>query len=184
MTDPNQELIVYVDEHGVPTGETAPKLDAHTANTRLHSAFSCYIFNGLGQVLVTQRALVKKVWPGVWTNSVCGHILPNEKREHAIIRRADYELGIKLSDIKVVLPSYKYKTPPFNGIIENEFCPVYLARLFGDIHPNPEEVKDYKWLDWSDFLEQLEGDKADKWSYWCRDQVKLLAPKELAGYIK
>jgi isopentenyl-diphosphate delta-isomerase len=60
-----QELIYYVDENDIPTGETAPKLEAHTANTRLHAAFSCYIFNDKGEFLVTQRAKSKKVWPGV-----------------------------------------------------------------------------------------------------------------------
>ena len=92
MANPNQELIVYVDENGIPTGETAPKLDAHTLNTRLHAAFSCYIFNDQGEFLVTRRALTKKVWPGVWTNSVCGHPGPGESNESAIIRRAKYEL--------------------------------------------------------------------------------------------
>ena len=99
MTNPNQELIVYVDDQGVPTGETAPKLDAHTNHTRLHAAFSCYIFNDNGQILVTRRALTKKVWPGVWTNSVCGHPGPGEMDDDAIVRRAEYELGMTIDDI-------------------------------------------------------------------------------------
>ena len=183
MTNPNSELIVYVDEQGVPTGETAPKLDAHTANTRLHAAFSCYVFDNTGKVLVTQRALNKKVWPGVWTNSVCGHPGPGESDENAIIRRSEYELGMKLTDIEVMLPNYMYKTPPFNGIIENEFCPVYLARLDGDLSPNPDEVADYKWLNWDNFVMQLKADKANNWSFWCKDQIKRFDKKLLTSYI-
>lgn len=169
-----QELIVYVDKRGTPTGETAPKLEAHTANTRLHSAFSCYIFNDQGKLLVTQRALSKKVWPGVWTNSVCGHPVPDERREDAVLRRTEYELGMAIKDLTVVLPEYSYKTPPFNGIIEHEFCPVYVARLVTDPQPNSEEVEDYRWLDWDEFAARAKNDTEDVWSYWCKDQIKQL----------
>lgn len=168
----DKELIYYVDEQGVPTGETAPKLAAHTAHTRLHAAFSCYIFNELGQILVTRRALGKKVWPGVWTNSVCGHPAPGESDEDAIVRRADYELGMAISDIYVILPEYIYKTPLFNGIVEYEFCPVYLARIETEPSPNPDEVNDFKWMNWGDFMSELKKDKSNIWSFWCKDQVK------------
>jgi len=89
MNQPEQ--IVFVDENGQPNGEVGPKLESHTANTRLHLAFSCYIFRKSdNKFLVTQRALSKKVWPGVWTNSVCGHPAPGEAIEDAIRRRASY----------------------------------------------------------------------------------------------
>lgn len=169
-----QELIYYVDENDKPTGETAPKLEAHTANTRMHAAFSCYIFNDKGEFLVTQRALSKKVWPGVWTNSVCGHPAPGESRENAIIRRTEYELGMKITDIKVLLPHYMYKTPPYNGIIENEYCPVFFARASSLPHPNPEEVEAFKWLTWEEYIDEAESDTADVWSWWCKDQLKQL----------
>lgn len=181
--NPNQELIVYVDEQGVPTGETAAKLDAHTGNTRLHSAFSCYIFNEKGEILVTQRALTKKVWPGVWTNSVCGHPGPGEMDEDAIVRRSEYELGMEVDDIQVMLPDYKYKTPPFNGIVENEFCPVYLARMATAPSPNPDEVCDYKWMSWSEFASHLKSDSKNEWSFWSKDQVKKFDQDILKLYI-
>ena len=183
MSNPNQELIVYVYKNGVPTGETAPKLDAHTADTRLHLAFSCYIFNELGQILVTRRALGKKVWPGVWTNSVCGHPAPDEPMFDAIARRADYELGMKIKDIVVMLPNYSYITPPFNGIVENEFCPVHLARMNTAPSPNPDEVDDYKWMNWADFVTALQSDTTDVWSFWCKDQLSQFDDKTLAPYI-
>lgn len=170
--DPNKELIVYVDATGQPTGETAPKLDAHHANTRLHLAFSCYIFNDRGQLLVTRRANGKKVWPGVWTNSVCGHPAPGESQEDAIARRSQYELGAKLKNLRAVMPVYSYKTPPYKGIIEHEFCPVYVVTLIGTLQPNPEEVADHKWLDWQDFVAQAEADTTDVWSWWCKDQIR------------
>lgn len=170
------EQIVYVDENGKPTGKTANKLKAHYAKTKLHLAFSCYIFNKQGELLVTQRAKTKKVWPGVWTNSVCGHPAPKEELVQAIKRRAEYELGINdLREFQVILPKYRYKTPPFNGIIENEFCPVYFARTTQQPKLNKDEVEDFTWMTVKDFTAKAQNDTNNQWSYWCKDQVRELA---------
>jgi isopentenyl-diphosphate Delta-isomerase len=173
------ERIVFVNEDGTPTGEVGPKLESHTANTKLHLAFSCYIFRESdGKFLLTQRALSKKVWPGVWTNSVCGHPMPSETIEAAIIRRSAYELGIKsLEKISCVLPRYRYVTPPYNGIIENEFCPVYVAYAADNVNENPAEVEAYKWMDWSEYVAYLE-ESPEEISYWTKDQYAQLKDKE------
>ena len=71
------ELIVLVDEHGQPRG-SAEKWSSHHADTPLHLAFSCYVFDDTGAFLATRRALTKDVWPGVWSNTVCGHPAPGE----------------------------------------------------------------------------------------------------------
>lgn len=169
------DLIVFVDEQGEPTGLTGHKLASHTAHTPRHLAFSCYIFRKSDDMfLMTQRALTKKVWPGVWTNSVCGHPMPDEDMEHAIRRRAEFELGLRhLTDIRCVLPDYKYTTPPYNGIIENEFCPVYVAYSDDEPQPNTEEVEAYKWLDWGAYVWMLQN-QSDDMSYWAKDQYKQL----------
>lgn len=187
-----KEDIYYVHPDGTPTGEICEKYAAHHANTKLHAAFSVYVFNKKGQFLVTQRAAVKKVWPGVWTNSCCGHPFPGESREDAIKRRLQYELGMTVDSLQVVLPNYTYKTPPFNGIIEHEYCPVYVAYATSETVPNPSEVAQYYWVDWQDFLRatkqdgptneafrewmqhvpQGESRKLGIWSWWCKDQVK------------
>ena len=167
----NEQLIVLTDRRGQPIG-TAPKLESHHSNTPLHLAFSCYVFNEQGKLLVTQRALGKKVWPGVWTNSVCGHPAPGEEMTQAIKRRLKDELGMTAKDFELVLPDYRYKTPPFKGIIENEICPVYFAKTTAEPKPNPEEVADYKWLTWAEWVKELESDKNNKYSYWAKDQLK------------
>lgn len=171
------EYIVFVNEDGTPTGETGPKLESHTADTKLHLAFSCYVFNDKDELLVTRRADTKKVWPGVWTNSVCGHPGPGEKIEDAIVRRLHDELGMTADDIRVVLPAYTYQTPPYNGIIEHEFCPVYVARATSSVEPNPDEVGDYRWLTWDAFVAETAADSGDVWSWWCKDQLKQLKDK-------
>jgi isopentenyl-diphosphate delta-isomerase len=173
------EQIVFVNEDGTPTGEVGPKLESHTANTKRHLAFSCYIFRRSDNMfLATQRALSKKVWPGVWTNSVCGHPAPGESIKDAIHRRAAYEIGLTdLRDIRCVLPKYTYTTPPYNGIIENEFCPVFIAYVDDEPKPNPEEVEAYEWLDWSDYAARLHDDP-EAMSYWAKDQYKQLKALE------
>jgi isopentenyl-diphosphate delta-isomerase len=180
-----QDLIYFVNNNDIPTGETADKLTAHTDETRLHAAFSCYIFNAKGEFLVTKRASTKKVWPNVWTNSCCGHPMPNESREDAITRRAEYELGLNLEKIMLVVPDYTYKTPPYNGIIEHEYCPIFTAIAQNEPKPNPSEVADFKWVSWEWFLEQIKQDPDDYshpldenapvWSWWCKDQQKYLS---------
>jgi len=167
------ELIVFVDEHGQPTGETMSKLEAHTASTRLHLAFSCYIFNSRGELLTSRRALAKKVWPGVWSNSICGHPLPDETLEAAINRRLREELGMECHDLVCLVSDYTYQTPPFNSIIEHEFCPIFIAQSNTEPRPNPAEVADYRWLGWEEYVHTLEADN-QTWSWWAKDQLRLL----------
>ena len=76
MTVVSRELVVLLDEHAQPIG-TAPKASVHHRETPLHLGFSCYLFDPAGRVLLTQRALSKATWPGVWTNSYCGHPEPS-----------------------------------------------------------------------------------------------------------
>ncbi len=169
-----EERIVLVDKIGKKLG-TAPKLASHHANTPLHQAFSCYVFSPKGQFLLTQRALVKKVWPGVWTNTVCGHPGPGEAAEAAVKRRLKQELGIdKVSKLTLVDADYRYKTPPFNGIIENELAPIYVATASEEPKPNPDEVEAYKWVKWDEALKDIEQNP-EIYSYWFKDQLKILA---------
>jgi isopentenyl-diphosphate delta-isomerase len=173
------ERIVFVTEDGAPTGETGPKLASHHERTRLHLAFSCYLFRRRDNAfLITRRGLEKKVWPGVWTNSVCGHPVPGEVLEDAVRRRAAFELGLpELTGLRCVVPRYVYQTPPFNGIVEHEFCPIFTATVDEDPVPDPGEVDDFRWLDWGDYGRLLEQDEQSM-SYWAKDQYALLSDLE------
>lgn len=174
MATPVEE-IVLVDENGAEVG-VAEKYASHTSTTPLHRAFSCYIFDDTGRFLVTRRAESKKVWPGVWTNSCCGHPAPKESFEAAIQRRVQFELGATVKDIVLVVPDYTYKTPPFNGIIEHEFCPIYVARLLGTgLQSNPDEVAELQWMSWAEYVTVAQADQNDIYSWWCKDQLRLLA---------
>ena len=140
------EQVVLLDESCLPVG-TADKATVHTTDTALHLAFSCHVYNEAGQVLVTRRALSKLTWPGVWTNSFCGHPAPGEAPEEAIARRAQRELGITVNDITVILPDFRYRAVDASGIVENEVCPVYRAVTVDAVNPAPDEVAEFAWVD-------------------------------------
>jgi isopentenyl-diphosphate delta-isomerase len=140
------ELVVLVDDSGNPVG-TAEKFSVHGVETPLHLAFSCHVYDPAGRVLVTRRALGKLTWPGVWTNSFCGHPGPGEVLEDALARRARLELGIELERLEVVLPHFRYRAVDASGVVENEICPVYRAVTTDAVQPNPDEVAEYGWLE-------------------------------------
>jgi len=143
--DAIDDEVVLLDEAGSPIGR-APKSAAHGPDTALHLAFSCHVVNSLGEVLVTRRAMTKQAWPGVWTNSFCGHPKPAEPLAAAVRRRAEFELGIELGDVELALPLFRYRATDANGIVENEVCPVYLATTNDEPDPNPREVAEYAWV--------------------------------------
>jgi isopentenyl-diphosphate delta-isomerase len=147
LMQPRQALeeVVLLNETGDEIG-TMPKAYVHGEDTALHLAFSCYLRNDSGDVLMTRRALTKQAWPGVWTNSFCGHPRPAEPMQAAVRRRAEYELGVAISALDVALPLFRYRAVDASGIVENEICPVYLARCTGRPRPNPGEVMDYEWV--------------------------------------
>ncbi|MEN9740799.1 MAG: isopentenyl-diphosphate delta-isomerase [Actinomycetota bacterium] len=140
-----EELVVLVDESGAPIG-TAPKATVHDFATPLHFAFSCHVTNAAGEVLLTRRALSKSTWPGVWTNSFCGHPGPGEDVEGAIRRRADRELGMAIDNIHVILPDFRYRAVDASGIVENEICPVYAAVATSEPNPADDEVAEWRWI--------------------------------------
>lgn len=145
------ELVVLADENGKPAG-TALKATVHTENTPLHFAFSNYLLDEHGRLLMTRRALSKRAWPGVWTNSCCGHPGPGESNEHALRRRASQELGIEpdaIRDVQAVLPQFQYRAVDSSGVVEWEICPVHVSRLATGHRPEPlpEEVDSFEWID-------------------------------------
>jgi len=166
-----EELVVLVNDNNEQIG-AMPKSAAHHAGTPLHRAFSVYVFNKDGKFLLTQRALSKKVFPGVWTNTCCGHPGPDEATDNAIKRRLLFELGLIPQKIIVVLPDYRYRAE-MNGIVENEICPVYIATVSQAPKPNPKEVEAFEWIDWKDFLKLLKKNPK-KYSPWCLEQAEML----------
>jgi len=143
------DLVVLLDEHGRATG-TAARDGVHGADTPLHLAFSAYLFDKAGRVLLTRRALGKRTWPGVWTNSCCGHPRPGEAGVDAVRRRALEELGVRVGDLRLVLPTFEYRATDASGVVENEVCPVWVGVIDPlPLAPDPAEVAEVAWVDWT-----------------------------------
>jgi isopentenyl-diphosphate delta-isomerase len=141
-----EDLVVLLDSAGQPCG-TADRRTVHDVDTPLHLAFSCYLVNRDNEILMTRRALAKRTWPGVWTNSCCGHPQPGEPMADAIERRVTQELGVRATRIGVVLPDFRYQAVDASGIRENEVCPVYVATIEGALAPDQDEVMEHRWVD-------------------------------------
>lgn len=152
----NIELVRLLDDSGTEIG-TADKALVHTTDTALHLAFSCHLIDTQGRTLLTRRALSKVSWPGVWTNSFCGHPGPGESFEDAIRRRAAMELNLEVTSITAALPNFRYRAVDDSGIVENEICPVFTAVYTGDatISPNPDEVSSWAWAELVDVEEAV-----------------------------
>jgi isopentenyl-diphosphate Delta-isomerase len=150
------EEVVLLDADGAPVG-SMDKARVHGTETPLHLAFSCYGFDRDGRMLLTRRSLVKTTWPGVWTNTCCGHPSPGESPESAIRRRLRSELGVEPTSLRPVLPGFRYRAVAPDGVVENEVCPVYFAELSTDPDPAPEEVMEWRWVDPSDFLRVVDA---------------------------
>lgn len=137
--------VVLLDEAGAPVG-TAPRATVHTHDTPLHLGFSCYLFRPDGELLLTRRALSKRTWPGVWTNSFCGHPREGEALQDAVRRHARHELGLDLDTVDLVLPDFRYRAVDAGGVVENEICPVLFATSDDEPVPHPDEVVDLRWV--------------------------------------
>jgi isopentenyl-diphosphate delta-isomerase len=172
-----EDLVVLLDERRRPIG-TAPRATVHTAATPLHLAFSCYAFDGAGRLLVTRRALSKRTWPGVWTNTCCGHPRPGEDPAHAVSRRLGEELGLVPHTLDLVLPHFAYQATMSDGTSENEVCPVYRAPVDGDPRPDASEVAEWRWVDWDDFI--VAADRAP----WLLTPWAALQVPQLAGRLR
>ncbi|HWH26545.1 MAG TPA: isopentenyl-diphosphate Delta-isomerase [Pseudolysinimonas sp.] len=155
-TGSDAELVVLVDDAGIPFG-TAEKAVIHDGDTPLHLAFSCHIFDESGRVLLTRRALTKRTFAGIWTNSFCGHPAPDEALPEAVSRRAARELDLTLAEVHLVLPEFRYRATDATGIVENEICPVFQAVVAGDPTPAPDEVAEWRWVQPADLRVAVEA---------------------------
>ena len=178
-TAPARESVVLLDEAGRAVG-TMAKSEVHHRDTPLHLAFSCYVFDADGRVLVTRRALDKPTFPGVWTNSCSGHPGPGEEIRDAVRRRVGEELGLALADLRLLLPRFRYRAVMEGGLTENEMCPVFVSRTTGPVRADPDEVDDVAWEPWPTFRAGvLDGSR--QVSSWCREQVQELPADPLGA---
>jgi isopentenyl-diphosphate delta-isomerase len=166
------ELVVLVDEDNNEIG-TELKSKVHHKETPLHRGFSIFVFNSKGELLLQQRAKSKVTWPLVWSNSCCGHPAQNEDVIDTAKRRLKDELSLTaVRNIQVLKPDYRYKYER-EGVVENEICPILIGFTDADPKPNPDEVEDYLWIKWEEFLE-IAKNKNPEFSEWSLEEAILI----------
>ncbi|MET9296556.1 isopentenyl-diphosphate Delta-isomerase [Streptomyces sp. NPDC003077] len=132
-------LLELVDEEGRTIG-TEEKLAAHQPPGRLHRAFSVFLFDGEGRLLLQRRALGKYHSPGVWSNTCCGHPYPGETPFAAAARRTAEELGVAPATLSEA-GTVRYNHPdPASGLVEQEYNHLFVGLVRAQPAPDPEEV--------------------------------------------
>jgi isopentenyl-diphosphate Delta-isomerase len=128
--------VILVDDNDISVG-AMEKIEAHTKGF-LHRAFSIFIFNQKGEMLLQQRALSKYHSGGLWTNACCSHPAPGEETPTAALRRLQEELGFETGIEKVF--DFVYKADFDNGLTEHEFDHAFVGHFDGPVNFNKEEV--------------------------------------------
>jgi len=136
----DDESLILVDSNNTVLGHK-PKVDCHRGNGILHRAFSIFLFNSAGDIMLQQRSRQKQLWPGYWSNSCCSHPRRGETVDQAAARRLYEELAAAAP--LVYLYRFEYHARFHDIGSEHELCTVYAARSDAPIHVNANEVADW-----------------------------------------
>ena len=131
------EQLILVDENDSEQGHLS-KAACHDGDGILHRAFSAFLFNAAGELLLQQRADSKRLWPGYWSNSWCSHPRRGDSMLTATGRRLEEELNLA-ADLEFVY-KFRYQAAYGNLGAEHELCHVFLGRIGDDVRPNEEEI--------------------------------------------
>ena len=146
------EELILVDAEDNEIGYRS-KADCHDGAGVLHRAFSLFLFNEKGELLMQQRAAQKRLWPGYWSNSCCSHPRRGESLPVATMRRLDDELNIT-AELEYVY-HFSYEARFGEAGSENELCHVYLGHFDGEIRPNDSEIENVRLISASDLDDEL-----------------------------
>ncbi|MEV5882268.1 isopentenyl-diphosphate Delta-isomerase [Streptomyces sp. NPDC052020] len=172
-------LLELVDEKGVTIG-TAEKLTAHQPPGQLHRAFSVFLFDERGRLLLQQRALGKYHSPGVWSNTCCGHPYPGEAPFAAAARRTHEELGLSPS-LLAEAGTVRYNHPdPASGLVEQEYNHLFVGLVQAPPAPDAEEVAATAWVTPAELAERHAKDTFSAWFMTVLDAARP-AIRELTG---
>ena len=174
-----KQQVVLVDKNNRKIG-VEEKIKAHKEG-RLHRAFSIFIFNSTGELLIQQRAKTKYHSGGLWSNTVCSHPKPNETYLQATHRRLKEEMGFDCKLKKLFC--FIYNTGFQNGLIENEYDCVFIGKFDGKPKPNPKEIMNHKWIS----LKKLKQDiisHPKKYSVWLKIALNRIKSFQIKEAIK
>jgi len=162
MTKEKKSYLILVDKNGkeIRKGE---KLKVHQEG-KLHRAFSIFIFNKKGELLLQKRAKSKYHSSGLWSNTCCSHPRPGFDIKEEAKRRLKEEMGIE-TDLKEIF-SFIYKAK-VGELIEHEFDYVFIGNFDGQPKPNKKEVDDWKWLNKKDLEKEIKANP-EKYTPWLK----------------
>lgn len=163
--DGDEQEVILVDEDDNPVGfET--KLRAHQDGGRLHRAFSVFIFDCAGRMLLQRRAAQKYHFGGLWTNACCSH--PRKGEEVADAARAGLRREFGFSTQMEEIFSFVYRAmDEYSGLTEHEFDHVFRGKFDGEPRPDPDEIDDWKWVEPAELTGDLENNPHD-YTPWFR----------------
>lgn len=166
----DSEELILVDKDDQEVG-TLRKDACHNGDGVLHRAFSAFLFNAAGDVLLQQRAPGKRLWPGFWSNSCCSHPRAGETLDFAVARRLNEELGIE-ADVQFVY-KFVYQANFEDLGAEHECCSVFVGRLTGEVLVNPTEISAWRYVSPKAFEQELLAYPA-RFTPWCRQEWQAL----------
>ncbi|WP_241003300.1 isopentenyl-diphosphate Delta-isomerase [Streptomyces sp. CB01881] len=165
-------MLELVDPQGVTVG-ISEKIAAHESPGRLHRAFSVFLFDDEGRMLLQQRALSKYHFPGVWSNACCGHPLPGEAPFQAAVRRVGEELGIAPA-LLMEAGTVTYRHPdPQSGLVEHEYNHLFVGLVRAEPRPDPDEVAGFALVTPDELRERR---AVDTFSGWFQDVLEAALP--------
>ncbi|MEK9521688.1 isopentenyl-diphosphate Delta-isomerase [Streptomyces sp. NPDC087908] len=176
---PEPIMLELVDEDGTTIG-TAEKLAAHQAPGLLHRAFSVFLFDEAGRLLLQRRALGKYHSPGVWSNTCCGHPYPGEAPFAAAARRTFEELGVSPT-LLAEAGTVRYNHPdPASGLVEQEFNHLFVGLVQASPRPDPAEIDDTSFVTAGELAERHAAAPFSAWFMTVLDAARP-AIRELTG---
>lgn len=171
----SEERVILVDPNDVEIG-SEEKLRAHEQGV-LHRAFSVFLLNRRGEILLQRRAEGKYHGAGLWSNSACGHPRPGEETGAAARRRLAEEMGI---DAPLEhLFAFTYRAEMASGLTEHEIDHVFRGRVDDDPDPDPAEVGEWRWSSRAEILQEMESDPA-RYTPWFAEALRGLLERETA----
>ena len=151
----DDEVLILVDGDDREIGSMT-KVRCHEGDGTLHRAFSLFVFNRNGELLVQQRSASKRLWPLHWSNSCCSHPRFGETTDEAIHRRLAEELGIR-SELHF-LYKFQYQARYRDVGSENEVCSVYLGVSDDEVRPNDHEIASWRWIAEDQLVDEMRSD--------------------------
>lgn len=178
VSSPSESLIL-VDEQDREIGFCS-KRECHEGDGLLHRAFSVFLFNDAGEVLLQQRSAEKPLWPLYWSNSCCSHPRQGETVEAAVSRRVREELALQCKP--AFLYKFQYHAAFGADGSERELCWVFAGRCNGEVEAHPEEIAAWRWVSPAQLSREMAAEP-ERFTPWLKMEWAVITRDHLGGIL-